>query len=82
MNEGTVAAFGRMTLNRLPALAATETINLTARWCHCTTYWNSLLDAAARPDEAQLRRAQLFGFQLAAAARLHRPSGQEPLSSP
>jgi hypothetical protein len=70
MNEPTAAAFGRITVNCLPALVATETINLTARWSHCGTYWSALAGAASRPDARGLRRAQLFGVQLAAAARL------------
>jgi hypothetical protein len=70
MNGETAAAFRRTTLNSLPALVATEAVNLTARWSHCGAYWNALVGAASRPDPAGLRRVQLYGLQLAAAAQL------------
>jgi len=70
MNGETAAAFRRTTVNSLPALVATEAVNLTARWSHCGAYWNALVGAAARPDLKGLRRVQLYGLQLAAAARL------------
>lgn len=70
MSSDTAAAFRRTTLNSLPALVATEAANLTARWSHCGAYWSALIGAASRPDLAGLRRVQLYGLQLAAAARL------------
>ena len=73
MNEATALAFRRITVDRLPQLAASETPNLGARWSDCAAYWNALARAAARPDPAGQRRVQLFGVQLAAAARL--PAG-------
>lgn len=73
MNAGTADALRRMTVDRLPALAAAEAAHLAPRWSHCPAYWNTLMQAAARPDAALLRRAQLFGLQLAAGARLPWP---------
>jgi hypothetical protein len=70
MNNDTVAAFRHISLSSLPGLVATEAVNLTARWSHCGTYWSALTRAASRADAAELRRVQLFGLQLAAAARL------------
>ncbi len=75
MNGTTAAAFRRLTLNDLPALAVTEAANLTARWSNCDAYWNALMGAASRPDPKALRRVQLYGLQLAAAARLPNPLG-------
>jgi hypothetical protein len=66
----TVEAFRRVPVDVLPALAYSEAANLTARWSGCNTYWTALIGAAARPDAAALRRVQLSGFQLAAAAQL------------
>ncbi len=73
MNGGAAAAFRRITVNQLPALAVTEAAHLTARWRDCTAFWNALTAAAARTDPAALRRVQLHGLQLAAAARLPQP---------
>jgi hypothetical protein len=70
MNGNTATAFRRITVSQLPALAATEAVNLSARWSDCTAYWSALTGAASRTDPAALRRVQLFGLQLAAAARL------------
>src|SRR6266403_4234867 len=70
MTGATAAAFRRITVNRLPALVATEAGHLSARWSGCTAYWGALTDAASRADPAALRRVQLYGLQLAAAARL------------
>jgi hypothetical protein len=70
MNELTAAAFRGATIDRLPSLAATEATNLTARWNTCAAYWQALTAAATRPNSAQLRRIQLYGLQLTAAARL------------
>jgi hypothetical protein len=70
MHATTAAAFRGMTVDRLPGLVATEAANLTARWSDCPAYWAALLDAAARADPKALRRVQLSGLQLAAAAHL------------
>jgi hypothetical protein len=70
MSGTTAAAFRRITVNDLPALVATEAGYLSARWSGCTAYWGALTDAASRADPAALRRVQLYGLQLAAAARL------------
>jgi hypothetical protein len=73
MNGNTATAFRSMTVNHLPALVATETRHLSARWSGCTAYWNALTAAASRADPATLRRVQLYGLQLAAASRLPAP---------
>ena len=70
MNGHTAAAFRRITVNQLPALVVTESANLSARWSDCAAYWSALTAAASRADAAALRRVQLYGLQLAAAARL------------
>jgi hypothetical protein len=70
MNGTTASAFRRITLNRLPALVVTESAFLSARWSDCAVYWSALTAAASRPDPVELRRVQLYGLQLAAAARL------------
>jgi hypothetical protein len=70
MNGATAAAFRRVTVNQLSALAASEARHLSARWSGCTAYWSALTTAASRADPAALRRVQLHGLQLAAAARL------------
>ena len=68
------AAFREATIDCLPSLAETEAGHLTARWNNCTAYWSALTGAAARENPASLRRIQLYGLQLAAAARLE-PGG-------
>ena len=73
MNGGTAAAFRRITVNQLSGLVATEAVYLSARWSGCTAYWNALTAAASRTDPKALRRVQLYGLQLAAAARLPDP---------
>ena len=73
MNGTTVAAFRRITVNQLPALVATEAVHLSMRWSGCTAYWSSLITTASRADPAALRRVQLYGLQLAAAAQLSNP---------
>jgi hypothetical protein len=70
MSEDTAAAFRGVTLNRIPSLAAGELDTLTVRWCGSAAFWGALVRAASRTDPARLRRVQLFGLQLAAAARL------------
>jgi hypothetical protein len=70
MHANTAAALRRVSVDALPALAATEAVNLTPRWSQCHAYWSALIKAAARPDPAALRRVQLSGLQLAAAVQL------------
>jgi hypothetical protein len=70
MHDVTAAAFRSATIDCLPSLAATEATHLTARWNDCARYWSALTSAASRPNLAELRRIQLYGLQLAAAARL------------
>jgi hypothetical protein len=70
MHGNTAAAFRRITVNQLPALAVTEATHLSARWSACHSYWSALTAAAASADAAALRRVQLCGLQLAAAAWL------------
>lgn len=70
MHPSTVGDFHCASIDRLPALAAAEAANLTARWSNCTAYWSALTAAAAEPHPARLKRIQLYGLQLAAAARL------------
>jgi hypothetical protein len=70
MHPEVVAAFAAQTVDRLPGIAILEASNLTARWHTRDAYWNALIDAAATASAAALRRAQLRGFQFAAAARL------------
>ena len=70
MPESTAAAFRAASLDRLPALAASEAVNLSARWSTSTFYWRALTSAAARGDPRRLRRVQLFGLQLGAARLL------------
>jgi hypothetical protein len=70
MSELTAAAFRSVTVNCLPELVASEVDTLSARWCTSGAFWGALVRAASRKDAAQLRRVQLFGLQLAAAARL------------
>ena len=70
MAESTAAAFRAASLDRLPALAASEAVNLSARWSSSTFYWRALISAAARGDPRRLRRVQLFGLQLGAARLL------------
>ncbi|MGD0501602.1 MAG: hypothetical protein ABSD02_02605 [Steroidobacteraceae bacterium] len=70
MSERTAGAFRAMTLNCLPALVASESANLSARFLESGAYWSALVSAAVRRDEQRLRKIQLFGLQLAAAAQL------------
>jgi hypothetical protein len=71
MHELTVATFRASTVDCLPALALSEAGCLTARWNDCAAYWRALTAAACGPDPKSLRRIQLYGLQLAAAARLN-----------
>jgi hypothetical protein len=70
MHGNTAEAFRGIGVDALPGLAIAEAPNLTARWSGCSSYWTALIGAAARPDPAALRRVQLSGLQLAAAAQL------------
>jgi hypothetical protein len=70
MHGNTAEAFRGIAVDALPALALAEAPNLSARWGSCSSYWTALISAAARPDPAALRRVQLSGLQLAAAAQL------------
>ncbi len=70
MHMDTAHAFRRVSVDALPALAASEAVNLAPRWSKCHVYWSALVNAAVRPDPAILRRVQLSGLQLAAAAQL------------
>jgi hypothetical protein len=70
MHANTAEAFRGIAVDALPSLALAEAPNLTARWSNCGPYWSALISAAARPDPAALRRVQLSGLQLAAAAQL------------
>ena len=70
MNGITAAAFRRLTVNQLPGLVASEAKHMSPRWSGSAIYWGSLTAAAARTDPKALRRVQLHGLQLAAAARL------------
>ena len=71
MGTETAAAFGRITVNDLPGLAASEAAHLAPRWGDCSAYWSALTGAATRTDRTALRRVQLYGLQLAAAGRLN-----------
>ena len=73
MNGATIAAFRRLTVNDLPGLVASEVKHLSPRWSGSAVYWGSLTAAAERTDPKALRRVQLHGLQLAAAARLPGP---------
>jgi hypothetical protein len=70
MRGETSGAFRCIPVDALPGLAATEAVYLTARWSSCDAYWTALIGAAARADAAALRRVQLSGLQIAAAAQL------------
>jgi hypothetical protein len=70
MRTETVDGFRRLTVDSLPALALSEAKHMSARWQECASYWSALCGAAANDNPAALRRVQLYGLQLAAAARL------------
>lgn len=70
MHGQTAGAFRAAAITSLPSLAAGEIRNLSARWCTSDAYWSALTRAAALPSAEKLRKAQLFGLQLAAADRL------------
>ncbi len=68
--ELTADVFAEAGPAQLMSIAAVQAVNLATRWSHCDAYWGSLADAAERADPANLRRVQLSGLQLVAAARL------------
>jgi hypothetical protein len=73
MSRGTAAAFRCITVDSLPALAFSEASNVTARWSDCGAYWRALTGAACGADPKALRRVQLYGIQVAAAAAVPGP---------
>src|SRR5258706_3734091 len=64
MNGATAAAFRRITVNRLPALVATEAVHLSARSSSFTTYWSALTDDTSRASPCAPRRAQVTRLPL------------------
>ncbi|HEY2684603.1 MAG TPA: hypothetical protein VGI93_13895 [Steroidobacteraceae bacterium] len=70
MGRETVLAFRRVRLNELALLAEHETEHLRARWHQYPAFWNALIAAAGSADPLALKRTQLYGLQLTAAARL------------
>jgi hypothetical protein len=70
MSATTAAAFRGTAMEQLSVLAAGETSNLAPRWQNCAAYWMALAKTAAGGNADALRRVQLYGFQLSAAARL------------
>lgn len=70
MAERTARDLGKVTLDRLPALIGSQRHHLSLRWATYRSFWCALTSAASSPGSANLRRAQLFGLQIAAAGRL------------
>jgi hypothetical protein len=70
MAATTAEALRAITLDRLPGIAAAEQRYLAARWHERSRFWLALAEAAAIPGGPSLRRVQLYGLQLTAAARL------------
>ena len=70
MSASTVESFRGLGVDCLPELAVSEATHLSARWRDCAAYWSALMTAAASADILALRRVQLYGLQLTAAARL------------
>ena len=70
MSERTARSFAGITLDKLPGLCESQRHHLSLRWAHCKSYWFAMTGAASVPESRNLRRAQLFGLQVAAAARL------------
>jgi hypothetical protein len=70
MSEQTAAAFRGATIDCLPGLVESEAAHLSARWSSSSIYWRALTGAASGANSIELRRIQLYGLQLAAAARL------------
>ncbi len=78
MTEHTAAAFRGARLNGLPALAASETANLSARWCTSGAYWSALMGAASRARRGAAARVQLFGVQLGGRVHACRDAARGP----
>jgi hypothetical protein len=70
MAAQTAESFARMTVNGIPGLAVTEAAHLRVRFSECGVYWHALTNAALRQDAKVLKRVQLCGLQLSAAAQL------------
>jgi hypothetical protein len=70
MAERTARELGSVTLDRLPALIGSQRHHLSLRWANYRSFWCALTSAANCPGSVNLRRTQLFGLQIAAAARL------------
>jgi hypothetical protein len=70
MNESTVRALACVTLDKLPGLIEAQRHHVSLRWPNCKPFWHLLTSAASVPGSRNLRRAQLFGLQVAAATRL------------
>ena len=70
MSKGTASVLRTISLDRLPALAASQAAHLSARWGSSVFFWDALAASASRGEERCLRKVHLFGVQLAAAALL------------
>ena len=70
MGSETTAAFRRVKLNHIALLADRESEQLRARWHQYPAFWKALVGAASASDPRLLKRTQLYGLQLTAAARL------------
>ncbi len=68
MSEHIARALAKVTLDRLPGLMYTHRHHLGLRWPNCLSFWHPL--TAAQPGSPAFRKAQLFGFQVAAAVRI------------
>jgi len=72
MSERVAATLAALTLDRLPGLHGLLRGALSLRWPERRSYWFAITSGTCLPGSADFRRAQLFGLQLAAAARLNR----------
>ncbi len=70
LSPALVTAFGALAVDRVVDVAQAEAAQLAPRWQDCPRYWDSLQAAVKHPAGTSLRRAQLYGIQFAAAARL------------
>ena len=70
MSERTARSLASVTLDKLPGLFESQRHHLSLRWAGCRSFWLALTGAASVPESRNLRRTQLFGLQVAAAARL------------
>jgi hypothetical protein len=68
MAERIARDLAKVTLDCLPGLLFAHRHHLGLRWPHCRAYWHSI--TSAQPGSPAFRKAQLFGFQVAAAVRL------------